>query len=216
MEIEAATPTDSSKGGNWGATEREVPYTGFDRGTFLAWEDLRVVLPNFGKGPTKRLLNGLNGYAEPGRIMAIMGPSGSGKSTLLDALAGRLSKNVVMTGNVLLNGKKKNLGYGAIFFAEAGFPCPRKRNPSDHFLRCINSDFDIVTATLKGSQRIHDGPNSADPFMNLATAEIKAMLVEKYRRSAYARRAKNRIQELSTDIDVYPFCVPNNPNWGDS
>lgn len=41
------------------------------------------------------------------------------------------------------------------FFAEAGFPCPRKRNPSDHFLRCINSDFDIVTATLKGSQRIH-------------------------------------------------------------
>lgn len=41
------------------------------------------------------------------------------------------------------------------FFAEAGFPCPRKRNPSDHFLRCINSDFDVVNATLKGSQRIH-------------------------------------------------------------
>ena len=73
MEIEAAS--GSSKGG-------------LDRGSYLAWEDLRVVLPNFGKGPTKRLLNGLNGYAEPGRIMAIMGPSGSGKSTLLDALAG--------------------------------------------------------------------------------------------------------------------------------
>ncbi|CDP19479.1 unnamed protein product [Coffea canephora] len=27
-------------------------------------------------------------YAQPGRIMAIMGPSGSGKSTLLDSLAG--------------------------------------------------------------------------------------------------------------------------------
>lgn len=40
------------------------------------------------------------------------------------------------------------------FFAEAGFPCPPRRNPSDHFLRCINSDFDIVTATLKGSQRL--------------------------------------------------------------
>jgi len=40
------------------------------------------------------------------------------------------------------------------FFAESGFPCPKKRNPSDHFLRCINSDFDTVTATLKGSQRI--------------------------------------------------------------
>ena len=29
-----------------------------------------------------------------------------------DNVAGRLSKNVVMTGNVLLNGKKKGLGAG--------------------------------------------------------------------------------------------------------
>lgn len=55
---------------------------------FLVWEELTVVLPNFGDGPTRRILNGLNGCAEPGRIMAIMGPSGSGKSTLLDVLAG--------------------------------------------------------------------------------------------------------------------------------
>lgn len=40
------------------------------------------------------------------------------------------------------------------FFAESGFPCPSRRNPSDHFLRCVNSDFDVVTATLKGSQRL--------------------------------------------------------------
>jgi ABC-type multidrug transport system ATPase subunit len=56
----------------------------------LVWEDLSVVIPNFGSGHTKRLLNGLNGFAEPNRIMAVMGPSGSGKSTLLDALAGLL------------------------------------------------------------------------------------------------------------------------------
>ncbi|KAM7274198.1 hypothetical protein ACFE04_028862 [Oxalis oulophora] len=30
----------------------------------------------------------------------------------------------------------------AQFFAEAGFPYPQTRNSSDHFLRCINSDFD--------------------------------------------------------------------------
>ncbi|KAI4386244.1 hypothetical protein MLD38_004190 [Melastoma candidum] len=322
-----------------------------EKGTFLVWENLSVVLPNFGQGHTRRLLQGLDGCAEPGRIMAIMGPSGSGKSTLLDALAGRLSRNVIMTGSVLFNGKKKRLDYSAVayvtqedvmlgtltvretihysallrlpammtkeevnaivdgtiielglqecadrvignwhmrgisggekkrlsialeiltrphllfldeptsgldsasaffvvqtlrniardgrtvissihqpssevfalfddlyllsggetvyygeakmaveFFAKAGFPCPKRRNPSDHFLRCINSDFDIVTATLKGSQRIRDSPISSDPLANMATAEIKAMLIEKYRRSKYAKIAKVRIREIS-------------------
>lgn len=55
---------------------------------YVAWEDLTVVIPNFGEGATKRLLNGVNGCGEPNRILAVMGPSGSGKSTLLDALAG--------------------------------------------------------------------------------------------------------------------------------
>ncbi|GFQ08033.1 ABC transporter g family member 15 [Phtheirospermum japonicum] len=82
----------------------------------LVWQDLTVVLANFGQGPIKKLLHGLNGYAEPGRIMAIMGPSGSGKSTLLDSLAGRLSKNVVMAGNILLNGKKQRLDYGVVAY----------------------------------------------------------------------------------------------------
>ncbi|KAE8676154.1 hypothetical protein F3Y22_tig00111621pilonHSYRG00105 [Hibiscus syriacus] len=40
------------------------------------------------------------------------------------------------------------------FFARARFPCPALRNPSDHFLRCINSDFDRVKATLKGSMKL--------------------------------------------------------------
>lgn len=345
MEIEAAGGSHSRGGGD-GLRRGE------ERGTYLVWEDLTVVLPNFTDGPTKRLLNGLRGYAEPGRIMAIMGPSGSGKSTLLDTLAGRLSKNVVMTGNIFFNGKKRKLGYGDVayvtqedillgtltvretisysaqlrlpssmtkdeldsivdatilemglqdcadrlignwhlrgisggekkrlsvaveiltrprllfldeptsgldsasaffviqtlrsvardgrtvvssihqpssevfalfddlfllsggeavyfgeakmavqFFAEANFPCPSRRNPSDHFLRCINSDFDIVTATLKGSLRIRDIPESSDPFMNLATAQIKSTLIEKYRSSKYASRVKARIREIST------------------
>ncbi|RAL43105.1 hypothetical protein DM860_009887 [Cuscuta australis] len=323
---------------------------------YLVWEDLRVVLPNFGQaGPTKKLLHGISGYAEPGKIMAIMGPSGSGKSTLLDSLAGRLSGNVVMTGDILLNGKKRRLSYGVVayvtqedvllgtltpreaitysaklrlpttltnedikgivegtilemglvdcadrvvgnwqlrgisggekrrlsialeilvrphilfldeptsgldsasaffvvqalknisrdgrtvissihqpssevfalfddlyllsggetvyfgeaknavqFFAEAGFPCPSRRNPSDHFLRCINSDFDIVTATLKGSMRLRETDKS-DYLMNMATADIKAMLVEKFRRSEYGARARSRLQELSRTQDI--------------
>ncbi|KAL1197407.1 ABC transporter G family member 15 [Cardamine amara subsp. amara] len=346
MELEGST-----------SGRRQLPSKAeMSRGAYLAWEDLTVVLPNFSDGPTRRLLQRLNGYAEPGRIMAIMGPSGSGKSTLLDSLAGRLARNVIMTGNLLLNGKKARLDYGLVayvtqedillgtltvretitysahlrlpsyiskeevsdivegtimelglqdcsdrvignwhargvsggerkrvsialeiltrpqilfldeptsgldsasaffviqalrniardgrtvissihqpssevfalfddlfllssgesiyfgeaksaveFFAESGFPCPKKRNPSDHFLRCINSDFDTVTATLKGSQRIQETPATSDPLMNLATSVIKARLVENYKRSKYAKSAKSaksRIRELSNN-----------------
>ncbi|KAA8528071.1 hypothetical protein F0562_035060 [Nyssa sinensis] len=340
--------------GNGGGVDPEKGITsggGGEGAMYLVWEDLTVVLPNFGNGPTRRLLNGLTGYAEPGRIMAIMGPSGSGKSTLLDSLAGRLSGNVVVTGNVLLNGRKRRFDYGfsayvtqedvmlgtltvketitysahlrlpsnmtkdevngiveetimemglrdcadrlignwhlrgisggekkrlsialevltrpqllfldeptsgldsasaffviqtlrntahdgrtiissihqpssevfnlfddlfllsggetvyfgeakmAIqFFADSGFPCPSRRNPSDHFLRCINSDFDNVTATLMGSHSRCDIKKSS-PLMNSATVEIKEKLVGKYKCSKYATRARVRIQEIST------------------
>ncbi|KAI3449994.1 hypothetical protein Pfo_006659 [Paulownia fortunei] len=360
MEIEVAggggmAGASGSGSGSGGDIETGLPRNGGE--AYLVWEDLTVVLPNFGQGQTKKLLHGLNGYAEPGRIMAIMGPSGSGKSTLLDALAGRLSRNIVMTGNILLNGKKRRLDYGVVvsasanayvtqedvllgtltvretltysahlrlptsmtkeqvkgivegtvvemglqdcadrqignwqlrgisggekkrlsialeilirprllfldeptsgldsaaaffviqsiknlardgrtvissihqpssevfalfddlyllsggetvyfgeakmaikFFAEAGFPCPSRRNPSDHFLRCINSDFDIVTATLRGSQRLRVTDKTSDPLMNLATADIKSVLVEKYKRSEYARKTRLRMREIS-------------------
>ncbi|KAG6761006.1 hypothetical protein POTOM_034195 [Populus tomentosa] len=352
MEIEQVVVSSGGDGGS-GGRNAEAGLSGGrgDHGVgsmFLVWEDLTVVLPNFGSGPTRRLLNGLNGYSEPGKILAIMGPSGSGKSTLLDALAGRLAGNAVMTGNVLLNGKKRRLDYGGVayvtqentllgtltvretlnysahlrlpssmakeeiddivegtimemglqecsdrlignwhlrgvsggekkrlsialeilirpqllfldeptsgldsaaaffviqtlrniardgrtvissvhqpssevfalfddlfllsggetvyfgeakmaveFFAEAGFPCPSRRNPSDHFLRCINSDFDLVNATLMGSHR--EIQNPADSLANLPTAEIKASLVKKYRSSNHAANARARIQEI--------------------
>ncbi|KAK3217896.1 hypothetical protein Dsin_011866 [Dipteronia sinensis] len=59
-----------------------------DNVAYLVWEDLTVVAQSLKNGATKKLVSGLSWYAEPDRIMAIMGPSGSGKSTLLDALAG--------------------------------------------------------------------------------------------------------------------------------
>ncbi|CAI9761621.1 unnamed protein product [Fraxinus pennsylvanica] len=356
MEIEVASgggggggASSSSSGGD---IEKGLGRSNGGAGAYLVWEDLTALLPNFGHGPPKKLLHGLNGYAEPGRIMAVMGPSGSGKSTLLDSLAGRLSNNVVMSGNILLNGKKRRLDYGVVayvtqedvllgtltvretltysaylrlpttmsreevkgiiegtiiemglqdcadrqignwqlrgisggekkrlsialeilirprimfldeptsgldsaaaffviqaiknvardgrtvissvhqpssevfalfddlyllsggetvyfgeakmaikFFAEAGFPCPSRRNPSDHFLRCVNSDFDIVTATLKGSQRLREMQRAPDPLMNLAAADIKSVLVEKYKNSEYARKARSRIREISS------------------
>nr|GEW95376.1 ABC transporter G family member 15-like [Tanacetum cinerariifolium] len=84
MEIEVAVGEVED-----GRVEYEMDGGDGHRGAYLVWEDLTVVLPNSSNSskPTKRILNGLTGFAQPSRIMAIMGPSGSGKSTLLDSLA---------------------------------------------------------------------------------------------------------------------------------
>jgi ABC-type multidrug transport system ATPase subunit len=80
-------------------------------GIELTWKELWVRVSN-GKKGFKSILQGLNGYASPGQVLAIMGPSGSGKSTLLDALAGRLSSNTQQTGEILINGRREKLAFG--------------------------------------------------------------------------------------------------------
>ncbi|GMP87911.1 hypothetical protein CsSME_00040092 [Camellia sinensis var. sinensis] len=87
------------------------------------------------------------------------------------------------------------------FFAEVGYPCP-SRSPSDHFLLCINSNFDNVTASLIESHRIPETEKSSSLMMNLATAEIKSMLVKKYKCSKHAARARARVQEISTIVNI--------------
>ncbi|KAG8067532.1 hypothetical protein GUJ93_ZPchr0005g15960 [Zizania palustris] len=326
-------------------------------GASLTWENLTAVLPGSGGRATKKLVQGLYGYAVPGRVVAIMGPSGSGKSTLLDALSGRLAKNVVLTGKVLLNGKKRRLDYGVLayvtqenvllgtltvretvtysallrlpssmskaevrrvvddtldemglrecadrnignwhlrgisggekkrlsialeiltrprllfldeptsgldsaaafsvietlrqlaldggrtivssvhqpssevfalfddlcllssgecvyygdaklapqFFAETGFPCPSRRNPSDHFLRCVNADFDDVAAAMKGSMKLR-AEADLDPLLKYSTSEIRERLVDKYRISEYAMMVRNTIQEITKIVSKF-------------
>ncbi|XP_002987629.2 ABC transporter G family member 11 [Selaginella moellendorffii] len=314
----------------------------------LTWKDLAVTAT--ARGETKRLLEPMTGYSEPGYITAIMGPSGSGKSTLLDALAGRLAKNTTQTGQILLNGRKKQLSYGIVayvtqedtligtltvretitysanlrlpdalnkaerlaivectivemglqdcadtpvgnwhmrglsggekrrlsigleiltrprllfldeptsgldsasaffvmqtlrnlardgrtvvasihqpssqvfelfdnlvllshgktiyfgeaalaqeFFASAGFPCPPHRNPSDHYLRAINSDFDRVKATLKGSFKFRDF-ESGDPLDHVSTSQIIKVLTEHYQSSAQAMQTAAKVHEIN-------------------
>ncbi|KAG8478569.1 hypothetical protein CXB51_028342 [Gossypium anomalum] len=81
-------------------------------GVFLTWTDLWVTVSGGTKG-SKAILQGLTGYAEPGKVLAIMGPSGCGKSTLLDTLAGRLlSSRMHQTGEILINGRKETLAFG--------------------------------------------------------------------------------------------------------
>ncbi|KAB1199046.1 ABC transporter G family member 11 [Morella rubra] len=82
------------------------------------------------------------------------------------------------------------------FFAQAGFPCPSLRNPSDHFLRCINSDFDKVKATLTGSMKLRFEA-SDDPLEKITTAEAIRTLIDFYRKSQYCYAAREKVVEIS-------------------
>ncbi|KAJ7970112.1 ABC transporter G family member [Quillaja saponaria] len=82
------------------------------------------------------------------------------------------------------------------FFAHAGFPCPALRNPSDHFLRCINSDFDKVKATLKGSMK-QMFELTDDPLEKMTTTEATRTLIGFYRTSQQCYAAKETVEEIS-------------------
>ncbi|KAI3896292.1 hypothetical protein MKW92_023054 [Papaver armeniacum] len=115
MEMESPLPTPNElrkrrQRGSFGSSYTET-------GVLLTWEDLWVTVPSSGSGSStdnngRALLQGLNGYAQPSEILAIMGPSGSGKSTLLDALAGRLASNTRQSGSIKVNGRKQALAFG--------------------------------------------------------------------------------------------------------
>ncbi|XP_019444055.1 PREDICTED: ABC transporter G family member 15-like isoform X2 [Lupinus angustifolius] len=338
-------------------------------GMVMVWEDLTVELRSFGEDSSqyKKLLNGLTGFAEPGKIMAIMGSSGCGKTTLLDSLAGRVSANVIVTGSILMNRKKRNLycrevsyvaqeelllgtltvretltysanmrlpskmskeeikkvveetimkmgleecadntignwhlrglsngekkrvsigleiltkphvllldeptsgldsasafyviqalrniacNGGKIiicsihqpssevfnlfddllllsngetvyfgeakmalkFFADAGFPCPTRRNPSDHFLMCTNLDFDLITETLARLQL--STLTSSNFVVKMRTAQIRAKLIESFKCSELMINTRRRIQMLQPNEEqVIESKVRRSTSW---
>ncbi|TMW67915.1 hypothetical protein Poli38472_007587 [Pythium oligandrum] len=70
----------------------------------IAFRDLHYSVPN----PTNpkedlELLKGINGFALPGKMTALMGSSGAGKTTLMDVIAGRKTGGKIR-GQILFNG----------------------------------------------------------------------------------------------------------------
>ncbi|EON98418.1 putative abc drug exporter protein [Phaeoacremonium minimum UCRPA7] len=68
----------------------------------FTWEDVSYTVPT-PQGP-KQLLNNINGYVQPGVMVALMGASGSGKTTLLNTLSQRQTVGVV-SGDMLVDGR---------------------------------------------------------------------------------------------------------------
>jgi ABC-type multidrug transport system ATPase subunit/ABC-type multidrug transport system permease subunit len=74
----------------------------------VAFQDLHYFVPD-PKNPKQQLelLKGINGFAVPGSITALMGSSGAGKTTLMDVIAGRKTGGKI-TGKIMLNGYEAN------------------------------------------------------------------------------------------------------------
>ncbi|RZF46585.1 hypothetical protein LSTR_LSTR002917 [Laodelphax striatellus] len=53
----------------------------------------------------KKIIDDVTGIIEPGNLVAIIGASGAGKSTLMGCLAQRMSGDMLVEGNVLINGR---------------------------------------------------------------------------------------------------------------
>ncbi|XP_043722186.1 ABC transporter G family member 1-like [Telopea speciosissima] len=69
------------------------------------------------------------------------------------------------------------------FFTLNGFPCPTMRNPSDHFLRTINKDFE---------QDIEQGPGTEA----MTTEQAIKILVQSYKSSTTCQQVQRRVAEI--------------------
>ncbi|CAM0946673.1 unnamed protein product [Alopecurus aequalis] len=69
------------------------------------------------------------------------------------------------------------------FFTQSGFPCPQLRNPSDHFLRTINKDFDKEIVESSKARR-------------KTAVEAIEILTDAYQSPTYSQKTMNRIAEM--------------------
>ncbi|CAD5218624.1 unnamed protein product [Bursaphelenchus okinawaensis] len=66
----------------------------------LSWHNINVIHAQTGR----KILENVNGIAEPGQLVALMGGSGAGKTTLMNTLLARNLKGLEVEGEVLVNG----------------------------------------------------------------------------------------------------------------
>jgi ATP-binding cassette subfamily G (WHITE) protein 2 (SNQ2) len=90
------------------ATEEEALESISSSESVFTWKDVEYTVPY--QGGERKILNGVNGYAKPGVMVALVGASGAGKTTLLNTLSQRQTMGVV-SGEMLVDGKDLGKGF---------------------------------------------------------------------------------------------------------
>ncbi|KAG0441662.1 ABC transporter G family member 4 [Dictyocoela muelleri] len=78
----------------------------------IQWNNLSIKLKNTNKTNKEKYFQALyntTGHVKKGEMMAILGESGSGKSTFLNTLVGIVENQTITTGQILYEGKERNL-----------------------------------------------------------------------------------------------------------
>jgi ATP-binding cassette subfamily G (WHITE) protein 2 (SNQ2) len=91
-----------------GQSEQEALASLAKSESVFTWKDVSYTVPF--RGGQKRLLNGVSGYAKPGKMVALMGASGAGKTTLLNTLSQRQTVGVI-SGDMQVDGQKLGLAF---------------------------------------------------------------------------------------------------------
>ena len=75
----------------------------------FSWNNVCLSIP-IKKEKPKVILQDITGKIKAGQVVAIMGGSGAGKSSMLNTLAGRISNNSILSGDILVDGKERDPG----------------------------------------------------------------------------------------------------------
>ncbi|KAF2876506.1 ABC drug exporter AtrF [Massariosphaeria phaeospora] len=95
-------PSGSDSSDRSAAGEQEALDQLSSSDSIFTWKGVEYTVPY--QGGERKLLSGVNGYAKPGLMIALMGASGAGKTTLLNTLSQR-QKTGVVAGEMLVDGK---------------------------------------------------------------------------------------------------------------
>ncbi|XP_068642853.1 ABC transporter G family member 1-like [Aristolochia californica] len=116
----------------------------------------------------------------------IVGVAREGGRTVIASIHQPSSEVFELFQNLCLLSAGKTVYFGPTsaaneFFSVNGFPCPSMANPSDHFLKTINNDFD---------QDIEQGRRT------LPTVEVVQILVRSYKTSEICQLVEGRVAEI--------------------